>query len=904
MGRAQQQGAPTWEKAAADPARHYGARSAPERVERVISAILEPGSTVLLLGESGNGKSRLAEEAAYGLADRLGEPTAVTIMSPPPPETSGIATVFGFHFPQIFGAAETGGVDAAETGEGFEVRDPAALAARLVDVIVASAEGREPVIVAPAVDEYPPLSAYLLDALVRSRRARVIATARNLSRAADRITQGPRVQRIVVEPLSPAESGRYLAELLGGELIEESTLRRWHAATGGNAYALSVLALTLERRGRLQRSRGVIWADPGDDDVPEELAALVEEGCSEAELRTLEVLAQAEPLFETALLRELDAQSIASLLDRGMIVSRMRPTGEIALQSAHPLMAAALRVRMPPARRADISDALFRALDADRGTVDPTGRPQLLLRMVALGLDSGRALSLHWLWTAFEILSRGGDPRLILRIVLEIAAHPEADAGRAGIAALHAGRISRLLGDRVSLLRASALIRNVLSEAPPPGSAEAGPGALDDATSMTEPLWASLHLFLIEGALREHRAAAAFAELDRVEATLQQPIAVEMLRSARVLMLAYTGQLRAAAEHCPDPGITTELGIEWARSPARAVSALLLQQRGRIREGVLSAEQARALAALGERPRDDMAELQGICWFLAYWASGSTGAGRHILQEMEQRATADVHAEAHYTGLVEIGEVLFSLQEGRWRRTAQRAERVLARLRERDLYGAAPLAHAALALALAALGERDAAARAIRAAEIPMPGIAQAAGGHLRRLVLSARQWIRDPDTVEHAREAVEWAANEGLELSELRALHVWVTEDPRSAADHLPRVEELAAESDSPVAAALLTHVSRLVRQPEGPVWEGADVRVLAELGVWPPPPVAPELSAREREIALLVSLGYSNRAVAERFHLSPRTVEAHIAHAFTKLGVTSREELRLWFAREREGG
>jgi DNA-binding CsgD family transcriptional regulator len=51
--------------------------------------------------------------------------------------------------------------------------------------------------------------------------------------------------------------------------------------------------------------------------------------------------------------------------------------------------------------------------------------------------------------------------------------------------------------------------------------------------------------------------------------------------------------------------------------------------------------------------------------------------------------------------------------------------------------------------------------------------------------------------------------------------------------------------------------------------------------------------LTAREREIATLAASGLSNREIADRLVVSPRTVENHLARAFVKLGVTSRREL-----------
>jgi DNA-binding CsgD family transcriptional regulator len=51
--------------------------------------------------------------------------------------------------------------------------------------------------------------------------------------------------------------------------------------------------------------------------------------------------------------------------------------------------------------------------------------------------------------------------------------------------------------------------------------------------------------------------------------------------------------------------------------------------------------------------------------------------------------------------------------------------------------------------------------------------------------------------------------------------------------------------------------------------------------------------LSEREREIAMLIAEGLSNRAIAERLTLSVRTVESHVFRAMAKTGTNSREEL-----------
>ncbi|RFU21843.1 ATP-binding protein [Geodermatophilus marinus] len=54
-----------------------------------------------------------------------------------------------------------------------------------------------------------------------------------------------------------------------------------------------------------------------------------------------------------------------------------------------------------------------------------------------------------------------------------------------------------------------------------------------------------------------------------------------------------------------------------------------------------------------------------------------------------------------------------------------------------------------------------------------------------------------------------------------------------------------------------------------------------------------ATDLTAQERQVAALVRQGLSNRDVAARLFVSPRTVDFHLRNVFSKLGVASRAEL-----------
>jgi non-specific serine/threonine protein kinase len=54
--------------------------------------------------------------------------------------------------------------------------------------------------------------------------------------------------------------------------------------------------------------------------------------------------------------------------------------------------------------------------------------------------------------------------------------------------------------------------------------------------------------------------------------------------------------------------------------------------------------------------------------------------------------------------------------------------------------------------------------------------------------------------------------------------------------------------------------------------------------------------LTAREREVAALVSQGLSNSAIASELFVTIRTVEAHVTHILRKLGYSSRAQIAAW--------
>jgi non-specific serine/threonine protein kinase len=54
--------------------------------------------------------------------------------------------------------------------------------------------------------------------------------------------------------------------------------------------------------------------------------------------------------------------------------------------------------------------------------------------------------------------------------------------------------------------------------------------------------------------------------------------------------------------------------------------------------------------------------------------------------------------------------------------------------------------------------------------------------------------------------------------------------------------------------------------------------------------------LTGRERDVAMLVARGCSNREIADTLSIGERTVETHVGNILNKLGFGSRAQIAAW--------
>ena len=98
-------------------------------------------------------------------------------------------------------------------------------------------------------------------------------------------------------------------------------------------------------------------------------------------------------------------------------------------------------------------------------------------------------------------------------------------------------------------------------------------------------------------------------------------------------------------------------------------------------------------------------------------------------------------------------------------------------------------------------------------------------------------------------------------------------------------RRDEAASKVESVLATARRLGLARLEREAQA-------VRDDLGMGIGPARIVVGGLSTREAELLTEVAAGRSNRELADRFHVSVKTVERHLSNIYTKLGVANRAE------------
>jgi DNA-binding CsgD family transcriptional regulator len=838
---------------------------------------------VVLAGLAGVGKTRLAREA-LAQAERAG--CAVVWV---------IATRAAGSIP--FGAFAHLIPDAGSTSRGL-----LELLWQASQALAERANGRRLVV---GIDDAHLLddgSAALVHQLAQTHAAFVIVTVRSGETSPDHVVglwKDGLVERLEIHGLSEEDVDELTQAVLGGPIDGAARLRLW-AATQGNVLFLHELIMGGLASASLQLVNH-IWCWRGPMAVSGRLLDLIEArlGRLEAEeSNLLEVVAHGEPIGARLLEKWFPEQVLIAVERRGLI-SVERDGRRVEVRLAHPLYGEALRAQTPLLRARAIHRQLVGALEATGAR-----RTDDLLRIAVARLEAGDGGPLDlFIAAARRSLAAFGfalTERLACAAVEAggglVAHHMLAlsllNQGRHGEANVVLGGIDLTGGDEreqamVTLLRAVVLY--VLDRMP----------EAEDVLLQAER---GISGTCLGGELRAtHGALLLFSgQCQRATVILQDVLErYETCERACVSASAFAVLAHARAGRASVAAATV---ARW-REPATRLAGELA-----FHEGDLFASQAFALLIAGR-----IGEAEGLAH-----------QGYEVALRRHDESVAATWAYAMGEAALASGRVATAARWLREAATLCRASRV-------DLM---PFGLGALAIAAALGGDVAGARAAIAEADSLVSPVRMAAPN-----VDLGRAWLAAALGELSTARAIALGAADSCEESGQYALACRFLHDVArlgGAQTAAPRLDRFASLVEGPLAPVFAAHAAALL-PPNGIRLDDVSrsferigthllaaeaaaaaarahrfdgrrasaraastrARMLLERceGARSPALIlidTPELTMREREVAVLAADGLSSPAIATRMALSSRTIETHLRNAYAKLGIHSRDELR----------
>jgi non-specific serine/threonine protein kinase len=188
-------------------------------------------------------------------------------------------------------------------------------------------------------------------------------------------------------------------------------------------------------------------------------------------------------------------------------------------------------------------------------------------------------------------------------------------------------------------------------------------------------------------------------------------------------------------------------------------------------------------------------------------------------------------------------------------------------------------------------------------------GDRERAVGLLRQALHVGRQ-VNDRLNVSMCLQALAWIAAEEKDAERavvLTAAAERLSESVGSPTVFLPDLLEYRVICDRETRRALSEKKFGAAHR-KGSALVGA-AAVAYALGEHPAPggshqPASVLPTKREQEVAKLIAEGLTNRQIAARLTISPRTVQGHVEHLLAKLGFNTRAQVAVWFTETRNRG
>jgi DNA-binding CsgD family transcriptional regulator len=773
-------------------------------------------------------------------------------------------------------------------------------------------------------------------------RSDEVSRGHQLRRVRSELRRRRRLQELTVEPLGPVDTAELAARVLGARLGNRLA-RALYDRTQGVPFFVEELAVALAAAGRLATAAGTAELGP-DETIPlpdtiKETVLLRTERLSPAGRHTLEIAAAAGLRFDLELLAALGgADGIDEAIQRGFLLQADQQAG-----FRHALIREAVHDDTPWTRRRTyhrrLAEELARCAAAPEAVAEQwlaagerdRARPSLLAAaerscQVHAYHDAARAVS-----RAIELWPEGEDEddRLAALELLGRCAQLHGDLAGAARAWQEVVEARRARGQRGRLAELQQRLAGIYELQGAWDRALAARAAAADAfaergmdvEAATERLAAASHLQSAANLTTALELVAdvgpavertGSAELRARALSLEGQIRVKLGDSERGVELAREGLALALAENLSEPA---------AEAYYRLASAL------EHASGYPEALDAYTAAS-------DFCQQQGIpgmadiCFACLAPVMVKTGEWDRAVEFCRAIVdSGDAPALARMVAAAELGIV--AVLRGETRRTRRLLSDSLAFSRRNQLFGLEVEAAHGLARADALGGRVDDALHGARGL------IGRIADREERHYSVSALRWAttffgRRGLRADVARSAellsrtagtlgtAEAVAGLGHALGELAlasgdaagaaqqftyALEVLgdLTVPYERAETELRAASALAAAGERGLAIERLTAAYRAARRLGARPLASAAAEELARLGEKVERRLGRRaagelehagLSRREVEVLRLVSVGRTNREIAQTLFLSPRTVDMHVRNILTKLDCRSRTE------------
>lgn len=846
---------------------------------------LDAGRGVIVFGDGGVGKSRLAAELVGGLA------------APGPwvhvgASRSSASTALG---------AWAHLLPSGWAADPHDVASWQAVAEHL------GAAGRPQVLVEDA-QWLDPASAALLHHLVATGGALAVVTSRRDLVAPQPITalwKDGHLERLDLEPFTVDEVGAMVEAELGAP-VEPRTVARLHQRTGGNALLVREVVDDARRGGGLRLAHGAWLEETSTPPSPRLVDLLADrvDDLADDERAGAELVAVAGTIAAELLARALSSAVVQQLVERGIV--RIERDGLVRTASAaDPLMAEVLVERMGAARRSAVLAQLVELHDTAEVLDDAES-----LRVLAWRLELGLPIEREHALVGVDLAIARSD----FALAEQLAAHA-IDGGAGPEATIRLGEALMLQRRRPAAEAVLAPLADHLAD-------------LDDQLRFRYASARALSLGRELGRLDD--------AIDVLEATI--PTMADdrwrwELEAHLTFLLADCGRMAAARPLAEARLANVEVDAPSALT-AFVPSALIRTFSGRCHDTLALCEAMMPVAFAAVDARPEALGWVAAAQMLATYVDGDLPAAEELCRAFEALVADDPDPTLRAGILMSLGLAL--AEQGRSASALRLLQQAAALHEVDDRRGYQAWTFAITARAHAERGELAEARAALEAARRhTWPG-GQAFDGDISK----AAMWVAMLEGDRRAatavlEEALAWTTAEGIGTIEIALRHEAVRVGLPAAPHVAPMVALVAGEQSrwgrvkaSYVAALVAEDAVALVQagrsfealgihlqaaeafaqgatahRRAGAMGSAVQARALAEEAlarcegaVTPGARLDDELvglTQREAEVAALAAAGRSNQEIGAELGISVRTAETHLQRAFAKLGVHRRSEL-----------